>query len=185
MDNKNELVAQWPALKQRVEGYVFSVVKDADTTNDILQEVFIKAYTRISTLKDAGKLQQWLFSIARNEINTHFNTQKKQQQIPTYIQEDEAVLFNSDFENCIEQFIGALPQKYGVAVQLAEIENLSQHELAKRLNISYSGAKSRVQRGRVKLKELLTQCCHIAHDKYGNVLDYEPRRGGYCSQYCG
>lgn len=185
MDTKNELIAQWPLHKQRIEGYVFSLVKDKDETNDIVQEVFVKAFTKIESLKNPDKLLQWLFSIARNETNRYFNSKNKFQPATD---ETEAVsepqLPTNGLEDCIGHFISELPEKYSSAVQLAELENIPQYELAKRLTISYSGAKSRVQRGKAKLKEMLTQCCQIEHDIYGNIIEYTPREGGYCAQRC-
>jgi RNA polymerase sigma-70 factor (ECF subfamily) len=54
----------------------------------------------------------------------------------------------------------SLPKPYRDALVLTEFEGLTQPELAKRLGISLSGAKSRVQRGREQLKELLLVYCH-------------------------
>jgi RNA polymerase sigma-70 factor (ECF subfamily) len=185
MDTKNELIAQWPLHKQRIEGYVFSLVKDKDETNDIVQEVFVKAFIKIGSLKNPDKLLQWLFSIARNETNRYFNFKKKYQPATEENETtDEPVATTNGLESCIGHFIGELPEKYSTAVQLAELENITQYELAKRLTISYSGAKSRVQRGKAKLKEMLTQCCQIEHDIYGNIIDYTPKQGGYCAQRC-
>jgi len=65
-----------------------------------------------------------------------------------------------------------LPQKYLEALELYEFQGLSQKELSEKLGISYSGAKSRVQRGRKKLKYLLEGCCHIESDRYGNIVDF-------------
>lgn len=41
------------------------------------------------------------------------------------------------------------------------------------LRISYSAAKSRIQRGRLKLQELLQGCCHIESDSYGNIVNFD------------
>jgi RNA polymerase sigma-70 factor, ECF subfamily len=49
------------------------------------------------------------------------------------------------------------------------------------LGISLSGAKSRVQRARKKLKELLLECCHFEFDRYGTVFDYHPKN---CTKCC-
>ncbi len=57
------------------------------------------------------------------------------------------------------------------------MSNLSQKELAKRLNISHSGAKSRVQRGREKLKQLILECCALKSDVYGNLTGEESCQG--------
>jgi RNA polymerase sigma-70 factor, ECF subfamily len=185
METKNLLLSQWPTLQPRVEGYVRTLVKNADDAADIMQEVFIKAYTRIGTLKDAEKLQQWLFSIARNEANAHLNKRNKTPLHTLPETEEEPMPLTADFENCIDVFINQLPKKYSQAVYMAEIKAMPQNAIAQQLNISYSGAKSRVQRGRTKLKELLTECCNINHDRYGNIIDYQPKPGGYCAQHCG
>jgi len=68
--------------------------------------------------------------------------------------------------------IEQLPDKYREAMMLTELEGMTQKDLSNQLGISFSGAKSRVQRGRGELKELLTACCHIEADHYGNTIDY-------------
>lgn len=151
MDIKKQYENQLVALKGHIARYIFSVVKNEDDTNDIVQEVLLKAYTRINTLKDEEKLKQWVFSIARNEMNAFFNAKKKEQPTLDDISIEENHL-NEQFENCVDSFVKDLPQKYSDAVRLADLESVSQKELAQKLNISYSGAKSRVQRGREKLK---------------------------------
>jgi len=64
-----------------------------------------------------------------------------------------------------------------------EYEGLTQPELAQRLGISLSGAKSRVQRGRARLKELLNQCCTFEFDRRGKVIECEPRSKSGC-EHC-
>ena len=51
--------------------------------------------------------------------------------------------------------------------------------MAERLGISISGAKSRVQRARAKLKAMMLECCHIDLDSRGSVIDYRPK-GASC-----
>ncbi|TAK64714.1 MAG: hypothetical protein EPO24_03095, partial [Bacteroidetes bacterium] len=63
---------------------------------------------------------------------------------------------------------------YREAIKLSEIDGIPQKEVAKKLGISLSGAKSRVQRGRKMLKDLLFECCHFEFDRSGGVIDYYP-----------
>ena len=81
----------------------------------------------------------------------------------------------SKLAECIVPFVNKLPPKYKEALTLTEFENYSQNELAEHLGISYSGAKSRVQRAKVKLKKLFEDCCNISYDKYGNIIEYHSR----------
>ena len=77
--------------------------------------------------------------------------------------------------------IEGLPVKHREALKLTEYEGMTQKELAAKLGISISGAKSRVQRARAMLKDALMQCCHFELDRYGTVIDYHPRTCSSCS----
>ena len=72
----------------------------------------------------------------------------------------------------IKAIIETLPQPYAQALILTEFEGLTQKELARRLDISLSGAKSRVQRARKMLKIKLTECCRIEFDSRGTIVGY-------------
>jgi RNA polymerase sigma-70 factor (ECF subfamily) len=62
------------------------------------------------------------------------------------------------------------------------LEGLTQKELAERLGISLSGAKSRVQRGREQLKEMLHECRTFEFDRRGKVTECQPRARGGCQE---
>lgn len=80
---------------------------------------------------------------------------------------------SKELSSCIRPMVEQLPDKYKEAIELTELNGISQKQLSEQLGLSLSGAKSRVQRGREKLKELLTACCRIEVDRYGNVVDYQ------------
>ena len=85
--------------------------------------------------------------------------------------------FNQLVAGWLERMIGQLPHKYGIALRMAEIEGATQQEVADRLSLSLSGAKSRIQRARRMLREILLACCHIELDSEENVIDYGPAKG--------
>ena len=71
--------------------------------------------------------------------------------------------------------IELLPEDYREAILLTEYHGLTQQQMAERLGISLPAAKSRVQRGKKLLRELLLACCHFQFDRQGKVIDYYPR----------
>jgi RNA polymerase sigma-70 factor (ECF subfamily) len=74
-----------------------------------------------------------------------------------------------------------LPQKYGQAVTLNEFDGLTQKQIAEKLDLSLPGAKSRVQRGRKKLKEMLLDHCRFEYDRLGNIIaDHEQSENCSC-----
>ena len=85
---------------------------------------------------------------------------------------------------CLKPMIDDLPEKYRQAIVLTEYENLTQKEMSQKLGLSLSGAKSRVQRAREKLKGTLLACCHFEFDRLGNILDYQVKDQTcrYCSE---
>jgi RNA polymerase sigma-70 factor (ECF subfamily) len=68
-----------------------------------------------------------------------------------------------------------LPEQDRQALILTEYQGLTQKEFGERLGLSFSGAKSRVQRAREKLKQQLLACCHFELDRRGHVVNYQPR----------
>jgi RNA polymerase sigma-70 factor (ECF subfamily) len=89
---------------------------------------------------------------------------------------------------CVAAMVDALPDTYREALRLTEYEGLSQKKLSERLGISFSGAKSRVQRARTKIKQQLLDCCHFQLDHAGRIVDYRPHcagcAGGGCDPAC-
>ncbi len=76
---------------------------------------------------------------------------------------------------CVSLFVSRLSSPYREAVTLTELEGLTQKEAAEMLGISLSGLKSRVQRGRDKIRHMFEQCCQISVDCRGRVIECEPR----------
>ena len=75
----------------------------------------------------------------------------------------------------LKEIINELPEPYRQALLLTVYEGLSQRQLAESLGISLSGAKSRVQRAREKLRNMLLRCCHFEFDRRGHIVDYYQR----------
>lgn len=169
----------WEAFNTNLKQFILKRVTNEDNAEDILQEVFVKIHTRIHTLRDEEKLPGWIYQIARNTIYDYYRAQKNILALP-----DTPFFFTEEMpeENvieellpCITDMVNRLPAEYRQALILTEYEGLSQKELGERLGISYSGAKSRVQRAREKLKTMLLDCCHFQFDHYGKVIDYQQR----------
>ena len=85
----------------------------------------------------------------------------------------------------LDEMIQSLPDGYRQAVQMAEIEEQSQQDVADRLGLSLSGAKSRIQRGRAMLKDVLQRCCSFELDARGRVMGCDPKPNQQVCRDCG
>jgi RNA polymerase sigma-70 factor, ECF subfamily len=70
---------------------------------------------------------------------------------------------------CLVRMVERLPEPYREAMKLVDFEGLSQQQLADRMDISLSGAKSRVQRARQQLREMVLDCCRVEWDGRGST----------------
>jgi RNA polymerase sigma-70 factor (ECF subfamily) len=172
-----EVTNIWTDFHKELKAFILNKTRNSTDTDDILQEVFIKIIHNIDKVNQAENLRHYLYGIVRNAINDYFRNRKPiidNTEIEEKITEEETQSLNTTIaECCIKPFINKLPNNYRDALLITEFQDISQKELAEKLNISYSGAKSRVQRGKEKLKELLIQCCAYKSDTYGNILESE------------
>lgn len=181
MDNHLQLA--WEQYSDRLRGFIRRRVADEAEAEDILQEVFIRVHRNLCCQPEWNKPEGWFYQIARHLIIDHYRrrraTVELTESVPAApelgqdgrVEEDpESVLALS-----LQDLINELPDLYRQALILTEYEGLNQKQLAEHLGISLSGAKSRVQRARDKLREMLLDCCHFEFDRRGRILDYYPR----------
>lgn len=169
----------WNDFHKELKIFILKKVKDENIANDILQDVFIKIIDNSDKIEKATSVQNYIYAITRNATNDHFRSIARKSEIENELltlNEEETQSLNATIANCcIRPLIKQLPEKYQAALTKTEFENISQKELAEQLNISYSGAKSRVQRGKEKLKELILGCCNFPSDSYGNLQPAESK----------
>ncbi len=168
----------WRTYHQGLHRFIQIRVGDAAVADDILQDVFIKIHSGIDGLKDSAKIKSWVYQITRNAIIDYYRSQKNHTQLPDDLsgpEIDHSEQAQQELGACLIPMIKALPDHYRDALMLSEIDEIPQKQVAEKLGISLSGAKSRVQRGRVMVKEMLSDCCSIERDHRGSLVDYEPR----------
>lgn len=171
------------SLYHKLRAFVSSRVKNAQDAEDIVQDVFVKAQLKSYQLKENEKFSAWMFTLTRNSIMDFYRERKKVMESAIVNDVEEYNEFNDCVVACLNQLMSTLPSPYKEALELTEKEQLPQKDLAKRLGISYSGAKSRVQRARQMLKEKMDALYEIKTDGYGNVLVCEDRVPCQCYEF--
>jgi len=152
----------WNEFSTRLGQFIRARVADPATAEDVLHDVFVKFQGRLDEFRDPAKIQGWLFLVARNAIVDHCRTRKPTSKLSESLSVElpaTEVIEIEELHVMLRRIVDRLPEQYREAFVLTAFEGLSQEELAKRLGISVSGAKSRVQRAREQLKEMLLDFC--------------------------
>jgi RNA polymerase sigma-70 factor, ECF subfamily len=168
----------WREFSVQLHRFILKNVRDPHDADDILQDSFVKIHAHIRDLQDDTRLESWIYQIVRHAIADYFRSLRPSvdiDEIPlaSEPEEDEKIL--SELGPCLKPMLNALPEPYRGALLMTTDEGLNQKQLAEKLGISPSGARSQVQRAREKLKEILLDCCHFDFDRRGSVTDYQPR----------
>ena len=176
----------WAGFQTRLRAYVSRRVEPA-VVDDVTGDVLLRLLRRQEDLIAAQNPLAWMFRVASNVIADHHRRRAAEARAKANAGKDSGLERDpaspddnlaAEFAQCVGPFIRALPPRYSEAILLTDMEGLTQREAAKRLGLSLSGMKSRVQRGRAKLKQALLRCCDIQTDRYGTVLDYHSRAFG-------
>lgn len=170
----------WNEFSDKLLFFIRGKVKSKEDADDILQNVFIKIHQNLIGLKDEKNLKSWIYTIARNSIIDYYRSVKTSEEYNEEYDkmiefQDEDNSFNKEITCCIDDFINLLPEKYQETIRLYEFDEMKHKEIAKKLDLSVSASKSRVQRGRIQLKKVLEECCMFQLDKYGNILEYKQK----------
>ena len=180
--------AIWMHLSSDLRRFIRRRVPDDHVADDLLQETFMRVHRSIGTLQEAERLAAWVYQIARNVVHDHH---RKTTTSTVALVDAENVSDEHDSQSVcrsiawLEEMIQSLPEGYRQAVQMAEIEEQSQRVVADRLGLSLSGAKSRIQRGRAMLKDVLDRCCSFERDGRGRLMGCDPKPSQQVCRDCG
>lgn len=172
----------WKELTERLREFVGYRVAESEA-DDVLQDALVRIQTSLPALRDDERFGPWVYRVARSAIGDHVRARSRSlENARTTITEDIEATDLEDADDlgralvsCLSTFIAELPSPYREAITLTELEGLSQKEAAEMVGVSLSGMKSRVQRGRERLREMFDRCCQMTQDARGRVIACEPR----------
>jgi RNA polymerase sigma-70 factor (ECF subfamily) len=192
LSQTDDLVVAWQAMRERLLAFVALRVANRQDAEDIVQEVFIKIGKGIGGLREDQRLEAWIYQVTRNAITDHHRATARTGDLEVRAAADRALhepvaeAAGSDalatLSGCLAPLLERLGERDRQAITLVEYDGLTQIEAARRLGISVSGMKSRVQRARARLRELLLGCCQVAMDARGDVRAI--RQSGPCGCDC-
>jgi RNA polymerase sigma-70 factor (ECF subfamily) len=168
---------------QRVRKFILHTVRNEWVADDLIQETFIRINHNLGSVRDAARLQAWIFRIAHNICQDYFRGQGKtaklsleeigQETAPARLPTTQKELEQGQMRQCVFGLVQRLPESLRSVIILSDISEFSQREIAEILGITLENVKIRLHRARKKLKALLQEHCVFEVDER-NVLTCQP-----------
>lgn len=185
MTRAPSIEALWRESSARLRSWFERETGDPGDAEDLLQETFVRVHERLESLEDAASLGAWVGRIARNVLIDHrrrhgVRTASTADEVSAMAAPEPADGLDAVVAGWLEAYLAQLDPADAEALRIVDLEGRTQRELAERQGLSLSGAKSRVQRARTRLRERLEACCAFAFDARGRIIDWERRSRGDC-----
>lgn len=173
----NQLVLHY---QQMIYGVIFRMLGDRDIAADVTQDAFIAAFRGIQSFRGGSSFRAWLLRIASNAACDHWRRTQRHptESLDVHDNEDDAYpagvlnaaiatgqevnpeeyLLNRELQELIQRGLQGLPLDQRVAVVLCDVQGLSYEEIAETTQATLGTVRSRISRGRARLRDYL--CKH-------------------------
>ena len=190
----DEAAPPWEQLRGNLRTFIGRRVHNDADVDDLVQRVLLQIVNGIGSLRDSERLYAWVYRMARNAIVDHYRSSTTKREVASgddfdlasreqgavEPQADDERIALRELASCMTPMIAQLPHAYRDALTMTDIEGVNQADAARRMGVSLSGMKSRVQRGRRQLRTVMEKCCRVELDRRGAIVDYTSRKPGGC-----
>lgn len=178
--------SEWLDISRRLRPYLLGKLGSAADADDALQDALLRIHRGVGGLERPDRFIPWMYRIAQNAANdrlrdrTRHPVTRSDNRVEGAVAPDGDSSVLTEVAGYVASLVGELDEPYRTALELTELGGMTQKAAAETLGISLSAMKSRVQRGREKLRHKLEKCCAIALDGRRRVVGCEPRKSDCC-----
>lgn len=139
----------------------YRIVKDKFEAEDIMQDSFLSAFTKLNSLKDPKTFGSWLKRIVINNSIYHYNKSAKYNEVPLddvlyKVEESSGIPENYEFTNLkakqVLDSMKSLKENYRISLTLNLIEGYDYDEICEIMNISYANCRTTISRAKESLR---------------------------------
>ncbi len=171
-----------------IRRYIQYMVRDAAEAEDLTQEALLRAHQQLSTLKDAGALESWLYQIATHVTVDRIRQRSRTRQRLADEPAEEcavvdqkpspfAVVGQHEMSTCVQLHVAGLSDAYKAVLLLHDTDGLTAQGIAAVLGLPLTTVKMRLHRARRQLQATLHNACSFTRDERG-VFVCEPKPKG-------
>lgn len=160
----NCIVEAWENHEVELRCFMQRKLQDPMLAEDMLQDTFIKAVAKGKGFCDIEQPRAWLFRVARNNMVDFLRRNPRLVEFDEKLSQPEEELPGIEsLSTCLPAAISSLEPQDQEVITLCDLNGMTQAEYAMREGLSLPGAKSRIQRARKRLKQVLKSVCGVRY----------------------
>lgn len=176
-EDREYIEAAWRQYSDQLLAFICKKIDSHADAEDVLADVFLKLAKQTDAARVPHKLSNWLYLVTKNAIIDYYRLKKPLARLPEDLTQDipspQAI---STLSACILPIIEELPEPYKLPIIRSEIDGKTHSQVAAELALTLPAVKSRILRGRKKLKDLMAKRCTFYYDESGRLVDYKENR---------
>jgi RNA polymerase sigma-70 factor (ECF subfamily) len=169
----------WHEVIARLTQWVRHRVGDPTEAEDLVQDILERLVRHGEHLGTVGNPLGWMHRIAQNALIDYYRRPKPQAAVPEELSTETADVMDDSRQAlaaCIQPLVLHLDPLSRDALLATDLGSKSQVEAARDTGMTVSTMKSRIQRGRQKLRDAMLQCCHVEFDRRRGVMAFAQRQ---------
>lgn len=169
--------------QKKVFNIAYRIVNNYEDANDLAQEVFIRVYKSIGSFKEQASFSTWIYRITTNVCMDELRKRKNRnvvsldeelkiddgeikRQVESNEPTPEETVEKNELKKIVNEAISSLAEEHRIAIVLRDIQGFSYEEIAKFTNCPEGTVKSRINRARRSLKEILKSKKELLFEEY-------------------
>ncbi len=166
----------WQHHHAEIRRYLAYRASDPDLADDLLQEIFVKAMRQGQGFCELQDPRAWLFEVARNALIDHVRREKPSVPLPEDLaDEKDAIAPVDELAGCVERSLSLLSPEDGDVIRRCDLEGMKLQAYAEANGLTLPAVKSRIQRARRRMREMMVENCQVRFDEAGQVCCHVPR----------
>ena len=159
----------YPLIEDRIQNFIYRFMGDVDVAQDLTQETFYKLYINKDSYRQVAKFSTWLYTIAANLAKTELRKLKRRKTytVSSLSKDDREFVLQTPEDEYVDEVADVgqaqilqsalleLDEEFRTIIILREIQELSYENISKILKLPLGTVKSRINRGKLKLREIL------------------------------
>ena len=159
------LMRSWQQAEPLLYGWLLKQTGNKQETEDLMQEIFLKAMANSQLFCSLQDGKAWLFKISKNHLIDSWRRKIDMQELEDFVAPTEETPAITQLQRCLPHVLTKLAPAQREIIEQCDLNGLAQAEYAQQIGINLSAAKARLRRARQDLKQkLIIECGVIEQD---------------------